>query len=128
MANFIILKGRLTKDIELKQSESNIAIANSSIAVDRKTKKEGNPTADFFNIVAFSKQAETMANYLKKGSEVFIQGHLQNKSWQAQDGTKRYATDVIVDNFEFCGKKPEINELTKDVNVVEDDNSSDLPF
>ena len=128
MANFIILKGRLTKDIELKQSQSNIAIANSCIAVDRKTKKEGEQTADFFYITAFGKQAETMANYLKKGSEVLIQGHLQNRSWETPDGIKRYATDVIVDNCEFCGKKPESTLLPKNVNVVEDDLQDSLPF
>lgn len=60
MANFIILKGRLTKDIEIKQTQSNLQVANGSIAVDRRTKKEGEPTADFFNIVAFGKQAEVM--------------------------------------------------------------------
>lgn len=68
--------------------------------------------------------------YLTKGSEVLIQGHLQNRSWEAQDGSKRYATDVIVDSFEFCGKKADNgvqNEIQAEVNVVEG-NPDDLPF
>lgn len=101
--NLIILKGRLSKDIDLKYAQTtNTAIAGGSVAVKRRFVKEGEVDVDFFNFTAFGKQAETMSKFLKKGSEVVIQGHLQNRSWEAQDGTKRYATDVIVESFEFC--------------------------
>ena len=130
--NLILLKGRLSKDIDLKYAQTtNTAIAGGSVAVKRRFVKEGEVDVDFFNFTAFGKQAETMSKFLKKGSEVVIQGHLQNRSWEAQDGTKRYATDVIVESFEFCGKKEENSEqnnISAEVNVAENNSSDDLPF
>ena len=108
MANLVMLKGRLTRDIDLKYSQTtNTALANGSIAVKRRFVKENDVDTDFFNFTAFGKTAENMQKFFKRGSEILIQGHLQNRSWEAQDGTKRYATDVIVETFDFCGKKEE---------------------
>lgn len=101
--NLIILKGRLARDIDLKYAQTtNTAIAGGSIAVQRRFVKEEGVDVDFFNFTAFGKQAETMSKFLKKGSEVVIQGRLQTRSWEDNEGKKRYATDVIVDSFEFC--------------------------
>lgn len=101
--NLILLKGRLSKDIDLKYAQTtNTAIAGGSIAVQRRFVKEGNVDVDFFNFTAFGKTAEVMSTHLKKGSEIVIQGRLQTRSWEDNEGKKRYATDVIVDSFEFC--------------------------
>lgn len=130
--NLIMLKGRLARDIDLKYAQTtNTAIAGGSIAVQRRFVKEGDVDVDFFNFTAFGKQAETMSKFLKKGSEVVIQGRLQTRSWEDNEGKKRYATDVIVDSFEFCGKKEEnstSNNIPTEVNVVENNDSDDLPF
>ena len=101
--NLIILKGRLARDIDLKYAQTtNTAIAGGSIAVQRRFVKEGEINVDFFNFTAFGKTGETMSKFLKKGSEVLIQGRLQTRTWEDNEGKKRYATDVIVDSFEFC--------------------------
>ena len=130
--NLIMLKGRLARDIDLKYAQTtNTAIAGGSIAVQRRFVKEEGVDVDFFNFTAFGKQAETMSKFLKKGSEVVIQGRLQTRSWEDNEGKKRYATDVIVDSFEFCGKKEEnstSNNIPTEVNVVENNDSDDLPF
>jgi len=130
--NSVILKGRLTKDIDLKYTQTNnTALASGSIAVDRRFAQEGQPNVDFFNIKAFGKQAEVISKYFKKGSEILIQGHIQNNSWEGQDGTKKTSTDVIIDNFDFCGKKEEnstSNNIPAEVTVVDNNSSDDLPF
>ena len=130
--NLIMLKGRLARDIDLKYTQTtNMAIAGGSIAVQRRFVKEEGVDVDFFNFTAFGKQAETMSKFLKKGSEVLIQGRLQTRSWEDNEGKKRYATDVIVDSFEFCGKKEEnstSNNIPTEVNVVENNDSDILPF
>lgn len=101
--NLIILKGRLARDIDLKYAQTtNTAIAGGSIAVQRRFVKEESVDVDFFNFTAFGKTAEVMSTHLKKGSEVVIQGRLQTRSWEDNEGKKRYATDVIVESFEFC--------------------------
>lgn len=101
--NLIMLKGRLARDIDLKYAQTtNTAIAGGSIAVQRRFVKEESVDVDFFNFTAFGKTAEVMSTHLKKGSEVVIQGRLQTRSWEDNEGKKRYATDVIVDSFEFC--------------------------
>lgn len=109
-----------------------MAIAGGSIAVDRRFAKEGEVNVDFFNFTAFGKTGEAMSKFLKKGSEVLIQGRLQTRTWEDNEGKKRYATDIIVDSFEFCGKKSD-NETQSnsqpEVTVVENNDLDDsLPF
>lgn len=131
--NLIMLKGRLSRDIDLKYTQTNnMAIASGSIAIQRRFVKEGEVDVDFFNFTSFGKTAETMSKFLKKGSEVLIQGRLQTRTWEDNEGKKRYATDVIVDSFEFCGKKEEnstSNNIPTEVNVIENNSSDDsFPF
>ena len=97
--------GRLTKDGELKQG--NTAYYHNNIAVDRKYKKEGEPTADFFRFKMFGKGAETFAKYTHKGSKVFIGGHNQTDEYTTQDGTKVREIVLYVDDFEFLDSKQE---------------------
>lgn len=94
--NKVLLMGRITKEVELKQS-ANGGVARFTVAVNRIKKGE----ADFINCVAFGKTAEMMSQYFGKGKPIIIEGHLQTGSYDAQDGTKRYTTDIVVERIEF---------------------------
>lgn len=117
--NRVFLIGRTTADLELRYNSSNIAYTRFSLAVDRKFKNEdGERLADFISCVAWKKRAEMMCNCLHKGSFIAIEGHIQTGSYEAKDGTKRYTTDIIVDNIKFLESKkdsrpePEFNGPT----------------
>ncbi len=107
--NSVLLIGRLTRDPELRYLSNGMAVSRFSIAVDKDLSREkkqefeskGQPTADFINIVVWGKQAENCANYLVKGRLVAIQGRIQTGSYTAQDGSKRYTTDVVADRVQF---------------------------
>ena len=106
--NKVILKGRLARDPELKYTTSGKAVASFSIAVNRRHSNNSNnqgPTADFIPCVAWEKLAEIVANNLIKGSEVLVEGRMQVRSYDAQDGSRRYVTEVILTEVEFCGSK-----------------------
>lgn len=104
--NVAILIGRLTKDPELRYIPSTgKAVATFAIAVDRPfTSKDGQKQADFFNIVVWGKIAENCANYLAKGRLVGIKGQIQNRSYDTQNGEKRYVTEIIADTVQFLEK------------------------
>ena len=103
--NKVILVGRLARDPELRTTGSGKSVATFSLAVDRRYKAEGQPTADFFNVVAGGKPAETICQYLGKGRQIAMTGRLQTRDYKAQDGTKRYATEVVLEEFDFIGSK-----------------------
>ena len=103
--NKVIMAGRLCKDIEVKNSASGTAFIQNSIAVDRKFKKEGEPTADFFYISIFGKLAEVAGKYLHKGSKVLIIGHIQNSSYTNNKGEKKESSTIFVDELEFLDSK-----------------------
>lgn len=104
--NKVFLIGRLTRDPELRYTSSNIPTASFSIAVNRNfTNQNGEREADFINIVVWRKQAENVKNYLTKGSQVAIDGRIQTRSYDGQDGQKRYVTEVIADNVQFLDSK-----------------------
>ena len=103
--NKVILIGRLTKDPELRTIASGNATTSFTIAVNRNfTNQNGEREADFINCVAWRKQAENVAKYCTKGSQVAVEGRIQTRSYDAQDGTKRYVTEVIANNVQFLGK------------------------
>lgn len=105
--NQVCLVGRLIKDPELRfAAGSGTGITRFTVAVNRKfkDKKTGKYEADFITCLSFGKQAETIAQYLRKGSQVSISGHIQTGSYDAQDGSKRYTTDVLVESFGFVGE------------------------
>ena len=103
--NIITLTGNSTKDIELRYSQSGKAVGNGSIAVRRNFKnQDGEYETDFFNFVTFGKQAEIMAEYIRKGDKFGITGNLQNRVWEKDDGQKRYFTEVMVSGFDFPDK------------------------
>ena len=104
--NKVMLVGRLTRDPEMRTSTSGMQIASFSLAVNRNFRnKEGNVGADFINVVVFGKQAETIGKYVTKGQQLGVEGRIQTRSYDAQDGTKRYVTEVVADNFEFLSSK-----------------------
>ena len=99
--NSVKFLGRTTSDIELKRTESGKSVATFSLAVKRPFTKD---TTDFFNIVAWEKTAETLSNYVNKGTMIVIEGYITNRQ-NEKDGHKRYATEIVVERFHFCGGK-----------------------
>lgn len=105
--NKVIVTGRWTRDIDLKFTAGNgTAIASGTLAVERRFKKEGQPKADFPNIVIWQKQAEAVANYCgKKGDLIAITGRLQTRTYDKTDGSKAYVTEIVAEEVEFLNSK-----------------------
>lgn len=114
--NNVVLIGRLTRDPELRFiPNSGTAVARFSMAVDREFKKEGQPDADFFNIVVWGKQAENVSNYLKKGRKVAVVGNLRNNNYEDKNGVKHYSVEVNANRVEFLewGEKTQDQQNTQ---------------
>lgn len=105
--NKVILIGRLARDPELRTTPSNLSVATFSIAVSRPflPQNGGTPETDFINCVVWRRQAENLAKYCRKGSQIAIEGRIQTRNYTAQDGSKRYVTEVMCDNITFLGSK-----------------------
>lgn len=111
--NRVCLVGRLTAKPELRYTGSNTAYTRFSIAVNRTfSNSQGEREADFINIVAWRRQAETICQYLDKGSQVSIDGRIQTGSYTAQDGSRRYTTEVVADNVQFLDSRRNQNNST----------------
>ena len=108
--NKVFLIGRLTRDPELRYTGSNTAVATFSLAVNRNfANQNGEREADFINIVVWRKQAENVKNFLTQGSQVAIDGRIQTRTYDDNNGQKRYVTEVVADNVEFLGSKNSSN-------------------
>lgn len=108
MINSVVLVGRLANDPELKYTTSGMPVVNFRLAVDRGRKNEaGEDQTDWLDIVAFQKTAELVSQWLDKGSLVGIEGRIQSRSWQTQDGSKRYAVEIVANNVRFLESKQE---------------------
>ena len=118
--NKVILVGRCARDPELRSTNTGKFVATFSLAVDRRYKQEGQPEADFFNIVAWGRQAEVICQYLGKGRQIALTGRLQSRSYEAQDGTKRYVTEVVMEEFDFIGNKSDTASQNSPVKADED--------
>ena len=106
MLNRTILTGRLTKDPDVKVTQSGVSVANFTLAVNRTfTNKQGEREADFINCVAFRKQAENVGQYLNKGALVGVDGRLQTRTYQNDEGRTIYITEVVCDNVQFLEPK-----------------------
>ena len=108
--NKVILLGRMARDPEVRFTQGNepMAVCRFAVAVDRpysSRRTEGDATADFINCVCFGKRGESIGQYFRKGNRIAITGRLQVSNWQDNNGQKRYSTDVIVEDFEFCENK-----------------------
>ncbi len=143
--------GNLTRDPELKSLPSGVKVASFSVATNRvwyDQNKQKQEATDYHNIVSFGKQAETIAQYMKKGSSIYVEGRLQTRSWE-QDGKKNYRTEIIAEKFQFGPKAgggsapsssqassnnaPAMNEqeppMIDSVDYPEEDiNPEDIPF
>ena len=110
--NKVILLGRLTKDVDVKYTQTtNIMIASFSLAVNRRFIKQGEERqADFFNVTAFGKTGEFCSKYFSKGQQVAIIGRLQTRNWQDVQGQKHYATDIIAEECYFADSKKQSND------------------
>lgn len=138
--NRSILVGRITKDLELRTTSNGIPTTTFTIAVNRPfSNQSGEREADFISIVAWRKQAENVCKYCSKGSLVGVDGRIQTRNYDAQDGTKRYVTEVVADSVTFLGAKSDrsnsefhtdSNNEFKDSNPVENNGSdvSEDPF
>ena len=113
--NRAMLIGRLTAKPELRYTSSNVPYARFTIAVNRQfNNQDGNREADFINIIAWRKQAEVICNYFDKGNQIAIEGRIQTGSYDGQDGTKRYTTDVVLDTFHFIESKNARNNASSE--------------
>lgn len=131
--NKVILVGNLTRDPELSETPSGVAVCKFSIAVNRPhANSDGERQTDFFNIVVWRGQGENAAKYLKKGSKVGIVGSLQNRSYEDKDGVKRSVTEVIASEVEFLspkdsdGEEQAVRRERPTLEPVDDDGK--LPF
>lgn len=102
MLNRVLLIGNLVEEPELRYTPNGTAVGKIRIAVTRTFNRD---ESDFFNVVTWRKTAENCANYLKKGAQVCVEGRLQTRSYEAQDGSKRWVTEVIADNVHFLGSR-----------------------
>lgn len=133
ISNHITLIGRLTRDIELRKTQSDKTVTSFSVAVNRPYNKENNhPEADFFNCVAWEKTAEFISKYFKKGDKIAIAGRLQTGEYE-KDGTKVRTVDIVVEEVEFVERRsdsaPKADAPTvKPTKQAVVDDSDDLPF
>ena len=106
--NKVILMGRLTRDVEMRQTPNGVSLARFSIAVNRRfAGKDAQQQADFINCVAWRQTGEFIARYFQKGSMIAVVGSIQSRSWDGNDGKKQYATEVVVDEAYFTGSRAE---------------------
>lgn len=127
--NNVNILGRLTRDVDLRMTNSNLAVGRFTVAVDRKLSKEkrmeaesnNQPTADFISCIAFGRTAENIATYFKKGQRIAVSGHIQTGSYENQQGQRIYTTDVVVDSFDFV-------ESNKDNNSNQENTAQDYGF
>ncbi len=127
--NKVILMGRLTKDPEVRYTQTtNTMVTSFTLAVNRRFVKQGEERqADFINIVAWNKTAEFVSKYFSKGQQVGVIGRIQTRNYDDEQGVKHYITEVIAEEVYFAGEKKEKaqNDSTDDFEIT---NSDDLPF
>ena len=115
--NKVILTGRLTRDPESRMTQSSMEVARFSLAAQSDfVSRDGERNVEFVNCVAFNRLASTINRYCKKGTLIAVQGRIRNSSYDAQDGTKRYSTDVVVEQMEFLGAKTNGGDSSSYVN------------
>ena len=124
--NRVILIGNLTKDPELSKTNNDLSVCKFTVAVSRSYSRQNE--TDFFTVIAWRTQADNCARFLKKGSRVAISGSIQNRSYDGNDGVKRYVTEIVADEVQFLTTKGQLDEdevaLPGDLKPVDDT----LPF
>lgn len=112
--NLVVLMGRLTADPDVRYTQEQTAVARFTLAVDRRYKQEGGPTADFIPCVAFGRGADFAEKYLHKGLRITVSGRIQTGSYINKDGQKVYTTEVVVDSQEFADAKRENTDTRRE--------------
>ena len=107
--NKLVLIGRICKDVDVRYA-GETCVARYTLAVDRRYKKDGEPSADFINCVAFGNQGQFAEKYLRKGMKIAICGRIQTGSYTDKNGNKVYTTDIVVEEHEFCESKQEVKQ------------------
>ena len=141
--NKVFLAGRLTRDPELKQTNSGLTVCSVTVAVDRRVKTDGNKVTDFFNCTAWRQQAEFLSTHFRKGSAIFIEGNLQTRAYE-KDGEKRHSTDIVIDDIRFVENKTDSNtpsasnapvgknlgseDIEPNLTEIDPENDDSLPF
>ena len=126
--NKVVLMGRLTRDPETRYTQgNNTAVCSFSLAVNRRFKQEGQPDADFINIVAWAKTAEFVGKYFTKGQQVAVIGRIQTRNYDDKDGKKIFVTEVVAEEVYFADSKKEPN-VTTSAGFMAVDNPEGLPF
>lgn len=108
--NSVVLVGRLTKDPELRTTQSGVSVCSFTVACDRRYTQDGKREADFINCIAWRQSGEFVSRYFTKGNRIALEGSIQTRSWDDQNGNKRYATEVVVDHAEFAQSKSELTQ------------------
>lgn len=123
----VIAMGRVTKEPDVRYTQSGKCVCTFVIAVNREVKNEdGNYDADFFPVVVWGKAAELAGNSLDKGHRILVEGRLQNRSYEAKDGSKRYIAEIISQHIEFVERKADVKPKTMD--KMGTDVTGDTPF
>jgi single-strand DNA-binding protein len=125
--NQIFLCGRLCNDPDVRYGTNSNAIAKFSIAVDRRFKRDGQPTADFFNCVAFGKTGEFVEKYFHKGSKILLSGEMQNNNYKNKEGQMVYGFQVAVNNVEFAESKSQQSNVQQAKPQQADDSFMQIP-
>lgn len=141
MINRVVLVGRLTKDPEFRTTPNGVSVASFTLAVNRTfTNAQGEREADFINVVVFRKQADNVNNYLKKGNLAGVDGRMQSRSYENQEGKRVFVTEVVADSVQFLepkNNKQSSNQPQQQNRQAQSDNNqfdngleefSDLPF
>lgn len=142
--NIVAITGRLTRSPEVRQTQSGVPVCSFTVAVDRAYKSGEEREADFIDCVAWRGSAEFLGKYFEKGDMIGVQGHLQTRNWETDDGQKRKSTEIVADSLSFVGGKRNTEDNDSDrpyvgggrkANDVEmqeftpiDDQAGDLPF
>ena len=133
MLNKVIIMGRLTRDPELRRTQSGTAVTSFTLAVDRDFKPQsGEKETDFIDVVAWRNTGEFAAKYLTKGRMAAVEGRIQVRDWQDKDGNRRKAVEVVADNVYFADSKrdskPQETPATNEPDFDEIEDDGDLPF
>jgi len=110
--NRVLLIGRLSRDPELRHTTSGMAVCQINVAVSRRTGAGREPETDFINVVVWDKQAENVAKYLAKGRQVAVEGRIQTRSYDNNEGKKTYVTEVVANSVEFLGSASDNNKVS----------------
>ena len=123
--NRVILVGRLTRDVDLRHTNNGTAVANFTLAVDRRQGRDGEKEADFIDVVVWQKLAETCANYIGKGRLVAVDGRLQIRAYDDKDGIRRKVAEVVAEQVRFLDKAKDSGSGEQFSNS---DDYGDIPF